>query len=38
MVETLDSNEMNSAITRLNPLNTNDTEIYGSIDSGLKGR
>ena len=37
-MDTLDSNSMNVSLTKLNPLDTNDTEVYGSIDSGIKGK
>ena len=38
MVDTLDSNAMNISMTRLNPMDANETEVYGSIDSGIKGK
>jgi hypothetical protein len=38
MVDTLDSNSINTTITRLSPLVTSETEMYDSIDSGIKGK
>jgi hypothetical protein len=38
MVDTLDSNGTNITLSRLNPIDANETEMYGSIDSGIKGK
>jgi hypothetical protein len=37
MVDILDSNGTINSISRLNSIDTNDTEVYASIDSGIKG-